>query len=165
MNTTLSGHSFRRLVNSLVRPTETAETGPNYWPYPLPEAEIVACYGPRCLTRIEQQLFPGLRLALNISKVCLTRPPVVTPAARAGWAFGELSRAVVWTAETYPGHYLIRMPGGAMLLAPYNQMAWTAVSEESDDIPVTTLADIKAEAWRQKWRTLVRQNIHRNLRI
>jgi hypothetical protein len=157
MNTTLSGHSFRRLVNSLVRPTETAETGPNYWPYPLPEAEIVAWYGLRCLTQAAQQLFPGLRLTLNISKVCLTRPPVVTPAARAGW--------VVWTAETYPGHYLVRMPGGVTLPAPFNQMLWTAVSEESDDIPATTVADVKADKWRQQWRTAVRQNIHSHLRI
>lgn len=164
MNTTLSGHSFRRLVNSLVRPPETAETE-LYWPYPFPEAEMIARYGLRHLTRAEQQLFPGLYLVLDVRKVRLTGPPSVIPNARAGWAFGELSRAVVWTAETYPGHYLVRMPGGATLLAPFNQMVWTAVSEESDAIPITTLADLKAEAWRQKWRIAGKQNIHHHLRI
>jgi hypothetical protein len=57
------------------------------------------------------------------------------------------------------------MPGGATLLAPLNQMAWTAVAEEGDDIPITTLADVKADKWRQQWRTAVRQNIRSHLRI
>jgi hypothetical protein len=156
MNTTLSGHSFRRLVNSLVRSPETAETEP-YWPYPLPEAEMIASYRLRRLTPAEQQFFPGLRLALNVHKVRLTEPPSVMPEARAGW--------IVWTAETYLGHYLIRMPGGSTLLAPFNQMAWTAVSEESGDILATTLADVKADKWRQQWRTAVRYIIRSHLRI
>lgn len=156
MNNPLSRQIFRRLVKSLERPPESAETEP-YWPYLLPEVEMIASYGLRRLTQTERQLFPGLRLVLNVRKVRLTKPPSVMPEARAGW--------VVWTAETYPGHYLVRMPGGATLPADYTQMAWTAVSDESGDIPVTTLADVKAEAWQHKWRTAVRQNIRRNLRI
>jgi hypothetical protein len=138
MNTTLSGHSFRRLVNSLIRPPDPTETQ-SYWPFSLPEAEMIALYDLRRLTSTEQRLFPGLRLVLNVRKVRLSEPPSVMPAVRAGW--------IVWTAETYPGHYLVRMPGGVTLPAPYNQMTWTAVSEERDDIPITTLAVVKAEAW------------------
>jgi hypothetical protein len=143
-------------VNSLVRSPETAETEP-YWPYPLPEAEMIASYGLRRLTPAEQQFFPGLRLALNVHKVRLTEPPSVIPASRAGW--------VVWTAETYPGHYLVRIPAGLTLPAPFNQMGWTAVSEEGGDIPATTLDDVKADRGRQQWRTAVRHYIHSHLRI
>jgi hypothetical protein len=156
MKSVLSNQNFHQLVTSLKRPSKTAKTE-TYWPYPLPEADMIARYGLRHLTQVEQQMFPGLCLVLNISKVYLTRPPAVIPAAKAGW--------VVWVAETYPGHYLVRMPGGATLPAPFTQMAWTAVSDESDHMPITTLADVKAEAWQLKWRTAVRQNIHRNLRI
>jgi hypothetical protein len=172
MQNPLSRTLLCRLMESMERPAETVQAESN-WPYPFPEAERIVRYGQRCLTPAEQQLFPGLRLVLNVCKVRLTEPPLVMPEARAGWAFGErldrldtsLSRAVVWTAETHPGHYLIRMPGGATLLAPLNQMAWTAVAEEGDDIPLTTLADVKADKWRQQWRTAVRQNIRSHLRI
>jgi hypothetical protein len=156
MDQTIDESTFRNLVNTLQQAPKSAETEP-YWPYPLPEAEMVAQYGLRCLTQAEQQLFPGLGLVLNIRKVRLTKPPSVMPAARASW--------VVWTAETYPGHYLVRMPGGATLPAPFNQMAWTAVSEEGGDILATTLADVKADRWRQQWRTAVRHNIPSHLRI
>ena len=156
MKNRLSRHTFRFLVKSLTLPPETTETEP-YWPYLLPEAEMIASYGLRRLTQAEQQLFPGLCLVQNVRKVRLTAPPSVMPEARAGW--------IVWTAETYPGHYLVRMPGGATLPAPFNQMVWTAVSEESDDIPATTLADVKANKWRHQWRTAVRQNIRSHLRV
>lgn len=108
---------------------------------------MIASYGLRRLTLAEQQLFSGLRLVLNVRKVRLTEPPSVMPEARAGW--------MVWTAETFPGHYLVRMPGGATLLAPYNQMAWTAVSEKGGDIPVTALADVKADKWQQWSRAIL----------
>lgn len=156
MDQTIDESTFRNLVKTLQQVPKSAETE-HYWPFPLPEAEMVASYGLRCLTSTEQRLFPSLRLALNVRKVRLTEPPSVMPAARAGW--------VVWTAETYHGHYLIRMPGGSTLLAPFNQMAWTAVSEESGDILATTLADVKADKWRQQWRTAVRHIIRSHLRI
>jgi hypothetical protein len=88
------------------------------------------------------------------------------PMARAGWAFGELSRAVVWIAETYPGYYLVRFPGGATLLAPFNEMSWTAPSASptplgrlglavADDVPTggaraTTLVDAKIAEHRKR---------------
>jgi hypothetical protein len=147
---------FRFLVNAPQQLPETADAEP-YWPFPLPEAEMITHYGLRRLTQSEQQLFPGLRLVLNVGKVRLMKPLSVMPMARVGW--------VVWTAETYHGHYLIRMPGGSTLLAPFNQMAWTAVSEESGDILATTLADVKADKWRQQWRTAVRHIIRSHLRI
>jgi hypothetical protein len=84
---------------------------------------MIARYGLRRLAPDERSLFPGLRLVLQLSKVQLTKPPAVMPMTRAGWAFGELSRAVVWIAETCPGHTLVRLPGGATLLAPFNEMS------------------------------------------
>lgn len=97
-------------------------------------------YGLRRLTPDERLLFPGLRLVLQIAKVQLTKPPAVMPMARAGW--------VVWVAETYRGHYLVRFPGGATLLAPFNEMSWMAPSAGSgqavaDDVPASTLVDAK----------------------
>ena len=132
-------------------------------------------YGLRRLTPDERSLFPGLRLVLQIAKVQLTKSPAVMPMARAGWAFGELSRAVVWIAETYPGHYLVRFPGGATLLAPFNEMSWTAPSAGSgqafaDDvlsgvIPHTTLVGAKIAERGRHWRTAVMHNIYQNLQI
>jgi hypothetical protein len=69
-------HSFQRLVDTLQQPSESADSKP-YWPYPLPEAEMIARYGLRCLTPDERSLFPGLRLVLQIAKVQLTKPPAV----------------------------------------------------------------------------------------
>lgn len=145
--------SFDRLANSYQRSSITTEAEP-YWPYPLPEAEMIARYGLRPLTPDERQLFPGLRLALQICKVQLTKPPAVLPLARAGW--------VVWMAETYPGHYLVRMPGGATLLAPHHKMSWTAVA---DDTPATTLAAAQAYERQRQWQAAVRSGLHQSLRL
>ncbi len=77
--------------------------------------------------------------------------------ARAGW--------VVWIAETYPGSYLVRMPGGATLLSPFNEMSWTAVSDDAptDGTPATTLAAAKLAEHQRHWRTAVLRNIHQQL--
>lgn len=123
---------------------------------------MIARYGLRRLTPGEQAIFPGLQLVLQVIKVRLTKPPAVMPQARTGWAFGELSRAVVWLAETYPGHYLVRMPGGAVLLAPYHDMRWTVVT---DDTPVTTTASARQEAQAQQWRRTLSQSVRRSLSL
>ncbi len=115
----MSKNAFYHLVDSLKRPLPSTQTEP-YWPYPLPEVEMIARYGLRRLTDDEKQIFPGLCLVLQIYKAALTKPLGVTPFARADW--------VVWVAETYPDHYLVRLPGGATLLAPYHEMSWTAPS-------------------------------------
>ncbi len=123
---------------------------------------MIARYGLRRLTPGEQAIFPGLQLVLQVIKVRLTKPPVVMSQVRADWAFGELNRAVVWAAETYPHHYLVRMPGGATLLAPYHDMRWTAVA---DDTPVTTTASARQEAQMQQWRRTLPQSVQRSLSL
>jgi hypothetical protein len=153
MDQAIPANTFRHLVDSLKRPSPPSESKP-YWPYPLPEAEMIARYGLRRLTPDERLLFPGLRLVLQISKVQLTKPPAVMPMARAGW--------VVWIAETYRGHYLVRFPGGATLLAPFNEMSWTAVA---DDVPASTLFDAKIAEHQRHWRTAVLVNIHQQLHL
>ncbi len=62
-------------------------------------------YHLRPLTQTEQTVFPGLSLVQDMFKGRLTQPPTGIPRARSGW--------VVWIAETYPRHYLVRLPGGA----------------------------------------------------
>ena len=115
---------------------------------------MIIRYGLRCLTPDERSLFPGLRLVLQIAKVQLTKPPAVMPMARAGW--------VVWIAETYPDHYLVRLPGGSALLAPYHEMSWTAVA---DDVPALNLVDAKIAEHQRHWRTAVLVNIHQHLHL
>ena len=146
-------HSFQGLVDTLQQSPQPVVSEP-YWPYPLPEAEMIAQYGLRCLTPDERSLFPGLRLVVQIVKVQLTKPPTVMPMAQAGW--------VVWIAETYPGHYLVRFPGGATLLAPFNEMSWTAVA---DDVSASTLVDAKIAEHQRHWRTAVLRDIHQRLHL
>ncbi|MBX3058834.1 MAG: hypothetical protein KF770_20405, partial [Anaerolineae bacterium] len=123
-------------------------------PFPWPEDEMIARYGLHHLTPEEQQacpeqgrrVFPGLRLALAVFKARLIKPPAAVPRVRAGW--------VVWVAETYPGQYHVRLPGGATLLAPYHDMTWERVPVET---PTTTIEDIRIEerqlqAEAAKWR-------------
>lgn len=153
MNQAIPTETFCHLVDSLKRPSPPPESKP-YWPYPLSEAEMIIRYGSRCLTPDERSLFPGLRLVLQIAKVQLTKPPAVMPMARAGW--------VVWIAETYPDHYLVRLPGGSALLAPYHEMSWTAVA---DDVPATTLSAAKNAEHQRHWRTAVLVNIHQHLHL
>ncbi|MAU00676.1 MAG: hypothetical protein CL608_26325 [Anaerolineaceae bacterium] len=114
--------------------------------YPWPEDEMIARYSLRHLTPEEQQVFPGLRLALAVFKARLTKPPAAVPRVRAGW--------IVWVAETYPGQYHLRLPGGATLLAPYDDITWERVPVET---PAATIEDIRAEEKRlqaeaEKWR-------------
>ena len=175
MNQTVPGITFRRLVNELQRPATPARSEP-YWPYPLPPAEMVARYGLRCLTAEEKQVFPGLPLALDVFKARVTKPPATVPLARAGW--------IVWLAETYPGCYLVRLPGGATLPAPYNEMSWTAPSAcptplgrselalnavkwqaVADDEPVTTLATAKAMEQYLHWQTAVLRRLRQTLQL
>lgn len=115
---------------------------------------MIAHYGLRRLTDDEKQIFPGLCLALQIYKAALTKPPAVTPFARVGW--------VVWVAETYPDHYLVRLPGGATLLTPYHEMSWTVVA---DDIPATTPSAAKNAEQQRYWQTAVLHDIHKQLRL
>jgi len=124
----------------------TPPVEPTFPAYPWPDEEMIARYGLRYLTPEEQQVFPGLRLVLDVLKARLTRPPAAVPRSRTGW--------VVWIAETYPGQYHIRLPGGATLLAPYHDIAWEHVPVET---PATTIEDIRAEEKRlqaeaRKWR-------------
>lgn len=158
MDQVMPANAFRYLVDSLKRPSPPSESKP-YWPYPLSEAEMIIRYGLRRLTPDERLLFPGLRLVLQIAKVQLTKPPAVMPMARAGW--------VVWIAETYPGHYLVRLPGGATLLAPYHEMSWTAVADDvlSGGTPHTTLSAAKNAEHQRHWRTAVLVNIHQHLHL
>lgn len=146
-------NDFHCLAYALKRPSPLSESKP-YWPYPLTEAEMIDRYGLRRLTPNERSLFPGLRLVLQIAKVQLTKPPAVMPMARAGW--------VVWVAETYRGHYLVRFPGGATLLVPFNEMSWTAVA---DDVPALTLVDAKIAEQQRHWRTAVLRDIHQQLHL
>jgi hypothetical protein len=144
--------AFRRLAAHIQ--TAPPARGPEHWPYPLPEAEMVARYGLRRLTAEERAIFPGLRLVLQTFKARLTRPPAVMPAARAGW--------VVWVAETYPGSYLVRLPGGVRLLAPYHEMGWMAVAP---DTPATTLSAAQAMAQRARWRQTLPAGLRRSLAL
>ena len=149
----MSRHLFQRLAETLQQPSQPAASKP-YWPYPLPEAEMIARYGLRYLTPEEKRVFPGLPLALDVFKARIIKPPAAVPLARAGW--------VVWIAETYSGCYLARLPGDATLPAPYNKMAWTAVAA---DEPVTTFAMAKAmEQWR-RWQTAVLRGIRQSLQL
>lgn len=132
MNSPVTEKAFRRLLDNLREPASPMPTKP-YWPYPLSEAEMIACYGLRRLTPQEQAAFPGIRLALRVFKVRLTQPPATLPGARTGW--------VVW-AETYLGHFLVCIPGGGTLPVPYNATKWTAVAL---DIPITTRADAQEQ--------------------
>jgi hypothetical protein len=113
--------------------------------YPWPENEMIARYGLRRLTAAEQEVFPSLLLALDAFKARLTRPQATVPRVRAGW--------VVWVAETYPGSYLVRLPGGANLITPFHNITWERVP---DTTPVTTIIEIQAEERRrlaeaQRW--------------
>ncbi|MFZ1397495.1 MAG: hypothetical protein WAS33_11380 [Candidatus Promineifilaceae bacterium] len=149
----MSIQMFQHLVDTLRQPSSPA-VAKLHWPYPLPESEMSDRYGLRPLTPTEQQQFPGLRLVLRIDKVCLTQPPASAPKARAGW--------VVWLAETYPGCYLVRLPGGATLPVPYNEMSWTTVA---DDVPVTTLATAQAMAQHRHWQTAVLHRLRQTLQL
>ncbi len=154
----VTARDFHRLGQTIQAPP--AAPGEPFWPYPLSEAEMAARYGLRRLTPSEQSLFPGLRLVLRVFKARLTRPPAVMPGARAGWAFGELSRAVVWLAETYPGSGLVRMPGGAALLWPYHEMDWTAVG---DNTPTTTIASARRDEQMRQWQGGLPPSVRRSL--
>lgn len=125
----------------MTQPVDTASPA-----FPWPEEEMIARYGLHHLTPEEQQVFPGLRLALAVFKARLIKPPAAVPRVRAGW--------VVWVAETYPDQHHIRLPGGATLLAPYHDISWEQVPAET---PATTIEDIRAEEKRlqaeaEKWR-------------
>ena len=124
--------------------TQPAE--PTFSVYPWLDEEMIARYGLRYLTSGEQRVFPGLRLALDVFKAKMIKPPASVPRARAGW--------VVWIVETYPGQYHVRLPGGATLLAPYHDIAWERVPVGT---PATTVKDVRAEEHRlqaeaRKWR-------------
>lgn len=68
MNVCLTNDAFGSLVDSLKRPSPPSESKP-YWPYPIPEAEMIARYGLGYLMPVERTLFPGLHLVLQIAKV------------------------------------------------------------------------------------------------
>ena len=116
----------------------------------------------------EKQVFPSLLLVLDVFKARIIKPPAAVPLARADW--------VVWIAETYPGCYLVRLPGGATLPVPYNEMKWTAPSAcptelgrsgqaVDTDQPATTFAMAKAMEQQRRWRTAVLPSIRQNLRL
>ena len=144
------GRDFHRLAQTIQSPR--VAPGEPFWPYPLPEAEMMARYGLRRLTPEEQAVFPGLPLVLHVFKARLTLPPAVMPQARAGW--------VVWLAETYPGSGLVRMPGGVTLLWPDHEMGWTAVAL---DVAITTLASAKRDEQQRQWRQSLRSGVQRSL--
>jgi len=83
-------------------------------PYPWPIDEMIARYNLRPLTEAERVVFPGITLACDAFKGRLKRPPTAIPRVRAGW--------VVWIAETYPGCFLVRLPGGANFSLPLTMM-------------------------------------------
>lgn len=85
----------------------------------------------RPLTTEERAVFPGIPLACAVFKGRLLRPPSAIPGVRAGW--------VVWIAETYPGNYLVRLPGGANFLVPYLAATWERVLDET---PATTVEEV-----------------------
>ncbi len=98
-------------------------------------------YHLRPLTETEQAVFPGLTLVQDLFKGRIAQPPAGIPRVRSGW--------VVWIAETYPRHYLVRLPGGASILAPYHPMSWKRVA---DDTPVTTLDEVRMDEKRRESR-------------
>ncbi len=97
-------------------------------------------YHLRPLTEAEQVVFPGLSLVQDLFKGRLTQPPAGIPRVRFGW--------VVWIAEAYPRHYLVRLPGGASILAPYHPMSWERVA---DDTPATTIEEVSMDEKRREW--------------
>lgn len=141
----MSPNSFKQPVDALQKPTAKSSEFEPVWPYPLSEAEMIRRYGLRPLTPAEQVIFPGLALTCHIDKVRLIKPPASVPKGRAGW--------VVWLAESYPGNYLLRLPGGATQPIFHNQLVWEKVSAET---AVTTVDDLRTEEKRrlaeaQKW--------------
>ena len=82
----------------------------------------------------------------------MTQPLAAVPQARTGWG--------VWLAESYPGCYLVRLPGGATLPAPYNAMAWTVVAP---DEPGTTPAMASAQAQQQQWQQTAVRSLRQSL--
>ena len=106
----------------------------------FPQEIIHTTYHLRPLTETEQAVFPGLTLVQDLFKGRLTRPPAGIPRVRAGW--------VVWIAETYPGSHLVRLPGGASILHPYQEMRWERVA---DDTPVTTIEEVRMDEKRCEW--------------
>jgi hypothetical protein len=123
----------RQMQHWLSRQPERRREKEAHWPYPWPEAEMMARYGLRRLTPEEQAVFPGIPLALRVFKARITRPPGVLPRAK-GW--------VVWLAETYPDCFLVQLPGAGVLIAGYHDIQWTAVPDET---PATTVALVRAE--------------------
>lgn len=145
MSRPVANDSFHHLATALTEPLPALAT-PAPSPYPWPDEEMIARYGLRYLTAEEQEVFPGLRLVLDVFKARLIKPPSAVPRMRAGW--------VVRIAETYPGCYHVRLPGAASLLAPYHDITWERVPAET---PATTVEDIRAEDRRlaaeaRKWR-------------
>ncbi|MBP8000049.1 MAG: hypothetical protein KA314_14860 [Chloroflexi bacterium] len=115
-------------------------------PYPWPIEAMITRYGLRSLTEAERVVFPGISLACDIFKGRLIRPPTAIPRVRSGW--------VVWIAETYPGCFLVRLPGGASFTAPYHHVSWERVPDKT---PATTVEEIYMEdkRWQAealKWR-------------
>lgn len=115
--------------------------------YPWPIEPRMARYALRPLTAEERAVFPGISLACDVFKGRLIRPPSAIPGVRAGW--------VVWIAETYPGNYLVRIPGGANFLVPYLATTWERVPNET---PATTVEEVFMEDKRRraealKWRS------------
>jgi hypothetical protein len=84
----MSVNQFQRLAATLTEPSP-APTAPAPSPYPWPDEEMIARYGLHQMTAEEQQIFPGLRLVLDVFKARLIKPPSAVPRVRAGWAFGE----------------------------------------------------------------------------
>lgn len=115
---------------------------PHLWPI----EQRITRYVLRPLATEERAVFPGIPLACDVFKGRLLRPPSAIPGVRAGW--------VVWIAETYPGNYLVRLPGGANFLVPYLAATWERVSDET---PATTVEEVYVEEKRRqaealKWR-------------
>lgn len=115
---------------------------PHLWPI----EQRITRYALRPLTTEERAVFPGIPLACDVFKGRLLRPPSAIPGVRAGW--------VVWIAETYPGNYLVRLPGGANFLVPYLATTWERVSDET---LTTTVEEVYVEEKRRqaealKWR-------------
>lgn len=150
MQKSIAASSFTRLADDLKRPfAPPLEEGKSQ--VPLVEEEMIARYGMRRLSAEERSIFPGLTLVIQAKKVRITHAPTVLPRAK-GW--------VVWIAETYPGWYLVKLPGGGSLIAPYNEMNWADVAQ---DMPATTLAYAKEAERQQRWQRAFRQNIGQQL--
>lgn len=115
-------------------------------PSPWPIEAMITRYRLRSLTEAERVVFPGISLACDVFKGRLIRPPTAIPRVRSGW--------VVWIAETYPGCFLVRLPGGASFTAPYHHVSWERVPDKT---PATTVEEIYMEDKRRqaealKWR-------------